>query len=80
MTRRCLLCEQEIEADDVTVQDATVWTSHGNYGSKVYDPLNGAVFLEALICDECLVQKRGLIEEVVVRQPRPVVERQPPDF
>ena len=52
------------------MRDATVWTSHGNYGSKVYDSLDGDTFLEALVCDDCLVQKRSLIEEVTLRRPQ----------
>ena len=64
----------------VAFQDATIWICDGNYGSRVYDPLEGNVFLEAVICDACLVRKKGLIEEVQVMQPPKVVERRPPAF
>lgn len=80
MTKKCLVCEREITADDLGVRDATVWTSHGNYGSTVYDSLDGDTFLEAFVCDGCLVRKRDLIEEVTLRRPRPVEERRPPEF
>lgn len=80
MTKRCLICEKEIETDAVSVSNATVWSSHGNYGSGIYDPLNPGVFLEALICDACLVQKKGLVEEVVVRERHEEVERRPADL
>jgi hypothetical protein len=80
MTKRCLICEKEIAADAVAVYNATVWTSQGNYGSGVYDPLDDRMFLEACICDSCLIQKKGLIEELVVTQPRKAVERRPPIF
>jgi len=80
MNKRCLICEKAIEADDVAVRDATIWTSRGNFGSTVYDPVDGGSYLEALLCDECLRRKKGLIEEVVVRQVTEVVERHPPDF
>jgi hypothetical protein len=80
MTKRCLICEKEIAADAVAVYNATIWTSQGNYGSGVYDPADGGLFLEALICDSCLVRKKGLVEELVVKQPREVVERRPPSF
>jgi hypothetical protein len=80
MTKRCLICEREIHEDAISVSNATVWTSHGNYGSGVYDPVIPGVFLEALICDACLLQKKGLVEEVVVRERTEVVERRPPDL
>jgi hypothetical protein len=80
MTKRCLVCDREIVADNLGVHDATIWTSHGNYGSTVYDPLNEETFLEACVCDDCLVRKKALIEEVKVRRPQALVERRPPNF
>jgi len=80
MTKRCLICERVIETDAIAVSNATVWSTHGNYGSGVYDPLDPGVFLEALICDTCLVRKKGLVEEVVVRERTEVIERRPADF
>jgi hypothetical protein len=80
MTRSCLICEKEIAADALTVYNATIWTSQGNYGSGVYDPAEGGTFLEALICDSCLLRKKALVEEMVVNQPREVIERRPPSF
>ena len=64
MTKRCSTCEKAVQADDHVVYDATIWTSEGNFGSGVYDPMSGDVFLEAVICDACLIGKKGLIEEV----------------
>jgi len=80
VTKRCLICEQEIEADTISVSNATIWSSHGNYGSRVYDPADAHVFLEAFICDDCLVRKKGLVEEVSVRRRTEVIERRPPDL
>jgi hypothetical protein len=80
MTKRCLICEKEIEEDDISVHNATVWTSHGNYGSSVYDPMSGGVYLEAMICDACLTRKKGLLEEVVIEQRTEETERRSPDF
>ena len=80
MTKHCLICERAIEADDIAVHDATVWRSDGNFGSKVYDSLAGDVFLEAFVCDECLLRKKSLIDEVVVRRTTEVVERRSPNF
>jgi hypothetical protein len=80
MNKRCLICEKEIESDAVSVSNATLWTSRGNYGSGVYDPLDPGASLEALICDACLVQKKDLVEEVVVRERTEVIERRAPDL
>jgi hypothetical protein len=80
MSKRCLICENEIKADAIGVCDATIWTSEGNYGSGVYDPMSGSVFLEAAICDGCLKSKRDFVEEVVVKQSTEVLERRRPDF
>ena len=57
-----------------------VWRTHGNYGSKVFDPASDAVFLEVFVCDDCLSRKKQLIEEVVVRHTSEVVERRTPSF
>jgi hypothetical protein len=80
MTKRCLICEKEVVVSDLGPSDATIWTSPGNYGSAVYDPLREGAFLEALVCDKCLLQKRALVEEVRIRHPEPLVERRAPDF
>ena len=80
MTKHCLICETAIEVDDVAVHSATAWRTHGDYGSKVYDPLAGDVFLEAFVCDDCLLRKRALIKEIVVGQTSEVVERRSPSF
>ena len=80
MQQRCLICEKELQPDVVDYQSATIWTTQGGYGSGVYDPECGSVYLEAIICDECLVRKKGLIEEVEVTQPPKVLTRRPPDL
>jgi hypothetical protein len=80
MTKRCLICENEIEADAISVSKATVWSTRGNYGSEVYDPVDPGVFLEALICDACLVRKKEFVEEVVIRERTEVIERRPADL
>jgi len=80
MTKRCLICEREIQTDAISVCAATIWNSSGNYGSGVYDPIDGNTFLEAYVCDECLLQKKELIEEVVVERTDKVIARRPPVF
>ena len=80
MSKRCLICEKELKPDVVGYQQATVWTTEGGYGSTIYDPMNGDVHLEAVICDDCLTRKKALIEEVVTTRPPEVEERRRPAF
>jgi hypothetical protein len=80
MIKRCLICEREIQTDAISVCAATVWNSSGNYGSRVYDPIDGNTFLEAYVCDKCLLQKKELIEEVVVERTDKIIARRPPAF
>jgi hypothetical protein len=80
MKKRCLICEREIQTGTISVCAATVWHSSGNYGSGVYDPIDGHTFLEAYVCDACLLQKKELIEEVVVERTEKVIARRPPVF
>jgi hypothetical protein len=80
MNKRCLICEKALQPGLVDCQNATIWTTEGGYDSSVYDPNCGGVFLEAAICDECLVRKKGLIEEVEVTRPAEVLTRRPPDL
>lgn len=45
--------------------EATVWTTTGNYGSALYDPItNTDEFLQCFICDTCLAKKRNLVQKV----------------
>lgn len=78
--KSCLICEKTIVLHEDAPYGAVVWRSLGDYGSKVYDSMTNDVFLEALICDDCLVEKNDFIEEVVVRRTTEVVERRTPGF
>ena len=80
MIKRCLICENDIQIDGIAVSNATIWSTHGNYGSGAYDPMDPGVFLEAFICDSCLIRKKGLVEEVVIRHRNEVIERRPADL
>lgn len=56
----CLVCRKMLArvTDDSEGQpdEGVMLTSHGNYGSTVYDPMNGN-FLLFNLCDDCLVAK-----------------------
>jgi hypothetical protein len=53
----CARCDREVEAvDDDYVNSpykATAFTTHGHYGSTIFDPMNGC-YLEINLCDECI--------------------------
>jgi hypothetical protein len=54
----CIVCKKELEALDSGspnhATDANSFQSMGQYGSTVFDPMDGT-FLEVNICDACLV-------------------------
>jgi hypothetical protein len=55
----CVVCGEKLrnvmpDADNQP-NDGVYLETHGNYGSTVYDPMDGH-FLELAICDECLVR------------------------
>ncbi len=80
--KKCLICEKELESDKWgTTYGATIWRSEGNYGSSVYDPIgDSSQYLEAYVCDVCLVGKKHLLEEVHFQRKFEVLERKEPDF
>ncbi len=58
MERHCLKCDKELEAafgegDDYPPSEAVIFYAQGNYGSTVFDPMDGSS-LKIYICDDCL--------------------------
>ncbi len=84
MKNQCICCSKEIkvteEGDHRTVHDATIWRSHGNYGSGVYDSPTNNTFLEALIFDDCLKRLKPLLWEVSMSVKRVEISRKEPDL
>lgn len=72
----CVICGKwlrNVMPDYTTNQpsEGTSFWTHGNYGSTVFDPMDGT-FIEVNICDECLV-RAGEQERVLAgRDRRPV--------
>lgn len=71
----CLCCGEPAGTFN-SPNDATVWTSHGNYGSTLYDPDPGGVydgrfFLEVSICDTCLKKHADRVVSVSRTASRP---------
>jgi len=86
--KMCLVCDKEVDVDDAgresgSIQpayNATVWRTWGNYGSTLFDPMLGDVYLEAVVCDNCLKAKKSQMELIRVRKRTEVVERKEPEF
>ena len=77
---QCFLCKRPIQADDQGVQDATLWRTSGNYGSRVHDQLTENTFLEIAICDGCLTERQELAEEVTIVRRVEEASRKPANF
>lgn len=79
--KKCIICECDIETDkhDI-VYDATIWSTTGNYGSTIYDPMEEGTKLEAYICDRCLIRKKSLLEEVKFHRQFCILSRKEPNF
>ena len=79
----CVCCDKELrpvhddEDDCYQPYSGVVCTSHGNYGSRVFDPMDGGEMLFFVLCDECLVAKRESIylQRTKVRALRPATNR-----
>jgi hypothetical protein len=61
----CFICERFIEVENDVIQNATIWQTHGNYGSQAYDSLSENRHLEIAVCDDCFATRKSFIEEVV---------------
>ena len=68
--RNCICCEKSIgsalynpEEDtlDGPPDDATVWSTNGNFGSTVFDPIDSKLRLELFVCDQCLREKSHMV-------------------
>jgi hypothetical protein len=57
----CIICGKELsgygDPEEVVAQpdNGVMCTTYGNYGSTVFDPMDGS-FLAFNICDDCLVE------------------------
>lgn len=69
---KCLLCNKSLNHE---LDEYTIWTTHGTYGSRIYDPIASDEILEIRICDSCLLNyrnkknlKRFIITNKIVRK------------
>lgn len=74
----CIVCEKIMRHyssnEDETIRegectgilnDGVICTSHGNYGSSIYDPMMSCQKLEFYLCDNCLIKKQKFINSIV---------------
>lgn len=66
----CMVCGTVLESalpatidTDNQPSDGTVFTSRGQYGSTVWDPMNDSDFIEITICDACLIKHKDRVLE-----------------
>lgn len=58
---------------------ATVFTSGGQYGSTVYDPMSNLRHLRIILCDKCLLKHKAEVQEVFVTPRSSFYDYQPWD-
>lgn len=65
---QCLVCRKQLDSmrsdGQLSPSAATVFYSHGNYGSNVWDPGSDAAHLELFVCDGCLVERADCVLHV----------------
>ena len=59
----CFCCKKNIENidwsnADVHPYNAMHFRTYGHYGSSVFDPMNGEIYIDIVICDECVVANK----------------------
>lgn len=74
----CLCCGKALEpaergsTDPLTPPSgATVFFSHGNFGSTLWDPVDDYQHLEVFVCDECLAGRTERAWHVTAGARRP---------
>lgn len=72
----CFKCDKKLEpafaADDPgPPNNGLSFSSHGNYGSRVYDPVMSAPALVIFICDDCILEHAELVLVRRIERPEP---------
>jgi hypothetical protein len=84
---RCARCDATAEpsvssafsspADEtIPPNDALLFLSYGNYGSRMFDSADSSQYLLILICDNCAGELRDAGNVMLVTKERPAVTRQ----
>lgn len=63
---KCFKCENElkpsVEGNPHQPHRGTMWTSTGNYGSYIFDPITYPEYLLLVVCDSCLKAHVHLVQ------------------
>jgi hypothetical protein len=80
----CFSCGKELVPIHISTpnqcDDAVMFTAYGNYGSTVFDPMNGNISLLINVCDECIVRNHNRIAVLKEIKPLPTFEHIPWNF
>lgn len=78
MTLPCFTCGKNLESAIKKFEETenqpyagTTFSTHGQYGSTVFDPMNLNKWLEINICDDCMLKGRERIL-IAIRQPEEI--------
>lgn len=67
----CFVCGSQLEniaeGDGNQPMRGTEFTTHGHYGSTVFDPMDGS-FMRLNVCDTCLDRRIGRTQHVVIQK------------
>lgn len=72
----CIVCNKALDSaipahieSENQPNEGTVFTSRGNYGSTVWDPMSDSTIIEITVCDECLVKhKNRVLQGAITRR------------
>ena len=82
MIKKCFKCNVTLESsissdEDQELDEPTLnsiaFISHGNYGSTIFDPMDGS-YLEIYVCDQCLVNFKNKVYHITRNPP---IEQEP---
>ena len=77
----CIVCREAVSSFQGCPDNAVSFKSPGNYGSTVYDTIDGS-HLEIIVCDKCLTKagESGIVvESRVVQLTKRSLEKWNPD-
>jgi len=83
---KCFKCEKEIECAYIRNTDnkendtwempsgAVSFEGGSNFGSTLYDSMVDGIYVEILVCDECLIAGKANLREYIIKRGRNIKE------
>lgn len=71
---KCFKCEKPIECacsnDDIWSMpaDAVCFEGGSNFGSSIYDSMMDGIYVEIIVCDECLIAGKANLREFKIQK------------